>query len=107
MHNLGLAYLAQDRIDDGVRMLEEVLRHRRDVLGESHSRTLVSVATLASGYREMGRLEEARDLYTKALSGLQATIGERHAETCGAARKMSQPEPPASQPEAATATPPP
>ena len=59
-------------------LCREALEGYREVLGDRHSHTLVSISNLADLLREMGRLAEAQAVLGDAVAVARETLGERH-----------------------------
>ena len=62
-------------------LYEQALQLRRDVLGETHPSTLVSLNNLAGLYESQGRYGEAEPLYEQALQLRRDVLGETHPST--------------------------
>ena len=67
MFNLGNAYMAVGRLQDGLLLLEETLKLRKAKLGPDHPVTLGSMNMLAAMYWHAGRLQEALSLHEERL----------------------------------------
>jgi serine/threonine-protein kinase len=67
-HNLAIALSSQGRHDEAIELLEAVVADKRDLLGEEHPSTLLSMEVLATTLRTANRLERAATLLTDALA---------------------------------------
>jgi hypothetical protein len=53
----------------------------RDLLGQEHPDTLISMANLASTYRNQGRWKEAEELGAQVLETSLRVLGQEHPDT--------------------------
>ncbi|KAI9652559.1 MAG: hypothetical protein M1821_008366 [Bathelium mastoideum] len=60
---------------------KEVIKARKEVLGEEHPSTLTSMANLASTYRNQGRWKEAEELEVRVMETRVRVLGEEHPST--------------------------
>ncbi|KAI9691233.1 MAG: hypothetical protein M1822_008853 [Bathelium mastoideum] len=60
---------------------KEVIKARKEVLGEEHPDTLTSIANLASTYRNQGRWKEAEELEVRVMETSVKVLGEEHPDT--------------------------
>ncbi|KAI9652560.1 MAG: hypothetical protein M1821_008367, partial [Bathelium mastoideum] len=60
---------------------KEVIKARKEVLGEEHPSTLTSIANLASTYRNQGRWKEAEELEVQVMETRVRVLGEEHPST--------------------------
>ncbi|MFE4534155.1 tetratricopeptide repeat protein [Streptomyces scopuliridis] len=72
---------AQGQLSQARTLLEELVRQLGSVLGDDHSRTLVSRNNLASVLEDQGHLDQARALYEDILTTRRGTFGENHPDT--------------------------
>jgi hypothetical protein len=59
----------------------QVMQTRKTVLGEEHPSTLISMANLASTYRNQGRWKEAKELELHVLQTRKKVLGDEHPDT--------------------------
>ncbi len=75
MNNLALTYKELGQLEEAERLQTKTLKLRREVLGEHHPDTLISMNNLALTYKELGRLEEAEMLKEKMLKLHSKALG--------------------------------
>lgn len=68
MTELAIAYGEADRLEDAIKLQEEVLTVNRNINGTDHPDTLGAMTNLAIFYDYAGRLEEATTLQAEALA---------------------------------------
>ncbi|KAA9134037.1 serine/threonine protein kinase [Marinihelvus fidelis] len=74
--------LAVDRqFDQAMTMMERALAIRLERLGETHAWTLTNRLQIASLLTDMGRLEEAIELYDALVPGYEQRLGPLHGQT--------------------------
>ncbi|KAH7379370.1 kinesin light chain [Phaeosphaeria sp. MPI-PUGE-AT-0046c] len=73
--------LGEGRFKEAEALEVQVLQTRKRVLGDEHPDTLLSMATLASTFRDDGRWKEAEDLEVQVLQSRKRVLGEEHPET--------------------------
>jgi tetratricopeptide (TPR) repeat protein len=110
VNNLGLLYAAQGKLDEAEQMYERALRGFEEALGVGHSSTLDTVNNLGLLYADQGvqqylpalttlqnmgdlyatRAEsaKAREVYTRALSGLTSVLGPSSERCMGLSAKI-------------------
>lgn len=83
MESLVVAYLGPglSQLKEAEMLETYALATRKQVLGEEHLDTTISMTNLASTYRAQGRLKEAEALGREALAIRIKTLGENHVET--------------------------
>ena len=78
MSSLGSVYQRRGRYGQAGDIYEEILRRRKDVLGERHPETLSSLHNLAHIYVRHTRYADAFPLYDKAFTLRRELLGPRH-----------------------------
>ncbi len=81
MNDLVLGYRDACRLDDALRLSEEVLARRRATLGPDHLDTLASMYILAMNYHDAGRHDEALRLREEVLAAYRTKLGPDHRKT--------------------------
>jgi tetratricopeptide (TPR) repeat protein len=84
LHNMGLLYRDQDKIEEAEAMYQRALTGYEKVWGPEHIRTLVTVFNLGIIYKGQGRKGEAEVMYQRALTGFQKVGGPEHLLTLDA-----------------------
>ncbi|MCP3916815.1 MAG: tetratricopeptide repeat protein [bacterium] len=74
-NKLAVLYEVQRRFDDAVRLHQDVLARRLEVLDEEHEDVLTTSNNLGSALRVAKRLEEARTVFEKLLPVLVRELG--------------------------------
>ncbi|KAF2266736.1 TPR-like protein [Lojkania enalia] len=78
-NELGISLCARKRhLAAAQRLLENVLKARREILGDEHAYTLWSVNDLSKIYVERGRASEAVKILEDIVPVVQRTLGEKH-----------------------------
>jgi len=54
---------------------------RREVLGDNHPDTLISMNNLAALYQSQGKYDEAEPLYVECLKLRREVLGDNHPDT--------------------------
>jgi serine/threonine protein kinase/Tfp pilus assembly protein PilF len=80
---------ARARLQESRRLKEEVLRLRRQVLGEAHPDTLSTMYKLALVLNKQGSWGEARPLYERLLELQRKAGGQRHPQAAGAMNNLA------------------
>jgi tetratricopeptide (TPR) repeat protein len=88
-HNLGTTLAALERFDEAKAVLTDVLRRRREELGEDHPDVAVTLRELGSLTRRQGRPEEAREYYQQALELYQRVYGPDHPSVAEARNSLA------------------
>jgi CHAT domain-containing protein/tetratricopeptide (TPR) repeat protein len=78
LHNLGFLLTEIGAYEDAVPILEEVLRLRRDLLGNEHLDTAATLSNLADAHLRLGDCETACRLHHEALSIRQRVLRQDH-----------------------------
>ncbi|KAH8823425.1 Tetratricopeptide repeat-domain-containing protein [Flagelloscypha sp. PMI_526] len=78
VNNLAVIYSDLGKPRDSVKLLEQALRLRTEILGERHPQTLTSMGSMAIAYLELGQHSEALKLGKQALELRTQTLGEKH-----------------------------
>lgn len=78
VHNIGILYLNQKRLEEAEEMLMWARQEKEKVLGAQHPSTLQSVIAHAAVYEEKGRLEEAEEMYLRVLERYDKTPAAHH-----------------------------
>ncbi|MBL7509852.1 tetratricopeptide repeat protein, partial [Frankia sp. CNm7] len=80
-HNLAGAYGTAGRVDQAIRLFEQVLADRVRMLGGNHPDTLTARHNLAYTYRVAGRVHEAINLFEDVLTDQVRVLGNDHPDT--------------------------
>jgi tetratricopeptide (TPR) repeat protein len=91
MNNLANLLSDQGKLSEAEPLYRDVLRCRRETLGETHPRTLSSMNNLANLLSDQGKLSEAEPLYRDALRYGRETLGETHPDTLSAPQPRPAP----------------
>src|SRR5439155_8089208 len=75
MHNLAISYDKAGRLDEALKLQEEVLALRRKALGPGHTETLRAMNNLACSLQLAGRFEEALKLLEEVLALRREALG--------------------------------
>ena len=59
----------------------QVMETRKQVLGEEHPDSLISMGSLASMYRSQGRWKEAEELEVQVMETRKWVLGEEHPDS--------------------------
>jgi tetratricopeptide (TPR) repeat protein len=78
---LGKLYEGQGKYTEAEPLYVECLAMRKQVLGDRHPSTLVSMNNLAALYDSQGKLAEAEPLYVECLAMHRQVLGDRHPST--------------------------
>jgi tetratricopeptide (TPR) repeat protein len=81
MNNLAISYAVAGRLDEALKLREEVLTLSRKVNGPEHVNTLGAMANLAASYANAGRREEALKLREDVLTLCRKVLGPEHPTT--------------------------
>jgi tetratricopeptide (TPR) repeat protein len=78
-NELGISLCASKRhMAASQRLIENVLRARKEILGDEHAYTLWSINDLSKIYVERGRANEAASMLEGIIPIVQRTLGENH-----------------------------
>jgi tetratricopeptide (TPR) repeat protein len=80
-NNQVVQYYQQGQFQQAQALAEKAFKIRKNILGEKHPDTLVSLNNLAGIYSELGRFSEALPLTEKAYSLSKEMLGEKHPDT--------------------------
>ena len=72
---------AEGKPDEAKPLFEEALAGKREVIGDKHPSTLISINSLAKLFYEMGKLDEAESALVEAADGFREVLGEDHPST--------------------------
>lgn len=75
-HNLAIAIYNQDRYDDAIRLLREVIRVKEAELGTDHPSLLLSREVLAQSYRRTNDLDRAEAMLKRSIEQRIEIFGE-------------------------------
>jgi serine/threonine protein kinase len=89
MSELALCYDDVGRLDEALKMQEQVLAVRRKVSGPEHPGTLNSMNNLASSYEMAGRREEALKLREEVLALDRKVLGPENPETLNSMNNLA------------------
>ena len=65
VHNLGLLYKSQGKLDEAEKMYQRALQGYEKALSPDHTLTLNTVNNLGSLYANQGKLDEAEKMYQR------------------------------------------
>jgi tetratricopeptide (TPR) repeat protein len=88
IHNLGILFCDQDRLNEAEALYQLVLESRQKVLGPDHPMTLHTVHSLGNLYVKKDQLDQAETMYQRALEGFEKTLGFDHALTLTTVGKL-------------------
>jgi tetratricopeptide (TPR) repeat protein len=74
-------YWEQGLSDEAEQLGVEVLKLRKEVVGEKHLDTIMAMASLASTWRQQGRSDKAEQLEVEVLKLRKEMLGEKHPDT--------------------------
>lgn len=77
-HDRGVLLRHLGRFDDATAALVDVLRLRREVLGDAHPETVMTINELATVYQEQRQFAQAEPLFREALAARERLYGESH-----------------------------
>jgi len=80
-NNQVIQYYQEGQFQQAQPLAEKAFKIRKDILGEKHPETLVSLNNLASIYTELGRFSEALPLFEKTYFLQNEVLGEKHPDT--------------------------
>ena len=80
---------SQGRYGEAEPLYAQALALSREILGEGHPDTLVSLNNLASLYDNQGRYGEAEPLFVQALALRRETLGETHPQTLASLNNLA------------------
>ena len=78
IYNVALVLYRQKKFDEAEPFYREALEARRQVLGDTHLKTLETIHNLASLLKFQSKLAEAESLYREALEGYRNALGDAH-----------------------------
>ncbi|KEP51233.1 kinesin light chain [Rhizoctonia solani 123E] len=78
VYYLGEVYECTGQWSQRVKLLQPLLGVFKQLLGEEHPDTLVSMGSLASTYSDLGRYIEAEQLQVEVLNAHKQVLGEEH-----------------------------
>ena len=81
VHDLGVLFKNQDKLEDTKAVYQWALEDKEKVLGPEHAMTLDTVNNLGTVYAEQDKLEEAEALYQRALKDKERVWGSDHMVT--------------------------
>ncbi|MDQ1814411.1 tetratricopeptide repeat protein [Massilia sp. CCM 9210] len=84
LHQLGLLYRGNGRVDDAIACFEESTSLRQRLLGDEHADTRATRALLAVVLRQQGRTAEARLLQELLVDDCARLLGTDHPDTLAA-----------------------
>jgi tetratricopeptide (TPR) repeat protein len=87
--NFGLCLLRDGRYDEAEKILLEVMKRNRTILGSEHPDTLTSMADLASTYSSQGRWKEAKELNMQVMDTRKMVLGEEHLDTLSSTANLA------------------
>lgn len=77
------------RMNEAVPLQQEVLRLRKEILGERHPDTITALNNIASTYYDLSRPKEAEELQAEVLKVRREILGERHSDTINASISLA------------------
>jgi tetratricopeptide (TPR) repeat protein len=81
---------ARGKLDDAIRLLEELVRRAEATLGPAHRTTGHALEDLAATYYDASRMTDARATFERAIAAATQIYGERHPTTLGIAGRYGQ-----------------
>ncbi|RYO22811.1 hypothetical protein AA0113_g12754 [Alternaria arborescens] len=81
IHNLGLLYAHQGKLDKAEEMFKRALQGKEKALRRDHTSTLDTVNNLGVLYKNQGKLDKAEEMYERALQGCEKALGRDHTST--------------------------
>jgi tetratricopeptide (TPR) repeat protein len=88
-HRLGNCLRALGRLDEAGRLLEGVIRARRENLGDQHPETTETLVDLAALRREEGRLDRSEEILVGVVSVRTDALGADHPDTLEALTSLA------------------
>ena len=79
--SIGVVYYEEGRSKEAEELFVQVMKIRKEFLGEDHPKTLTSIANLASTYKSQGRWKEAEELNVQVVKIRKRILGEEHPDT--------------------------
>jgi tetratricopeptide (TPR) repeat protein len=73
-----------------LKLLEECLTHRKELLGPSHAETLKSMNSLGILYGNLGQEEKAMSLFEECLRKQREVLGKNHVDTIATMENLIQ-----------------
>lgn len=81
INNLASLMMHQGEYTRALPLCQEAVEGRRNILGDTHPDTLVSITNLASVLMNIGNYDEAFPLCHEAVDGYKVTLGNLHEDT--------------------------
>ena len=81
MSNLAVTYRDQGKHRDAEVLYKQCFDQMKEVLGENHPDTLITMNNLAVTYRDQGKHREAEVLCKLCLDKMKEVLGENHPDT--------------------------
>ena len=78
LNNLGVVYREQGRYTEAESLFQESLAIKQEIYGEDDYRTYISIGSLGLLYELQNKLTDAEDYLTRALEGVEPTLGNSH-----------------------------
>jgi tetratricopeptide (TPR) repeat protein len=88
IHNLGVLFQVQGKLDQAKQMNRRVLAGREKALGPDHRSTLDIIQNLGSLYEDQGKLDKAKQMFQRALAGYEKALGLDHTSTLGTVHNL-------------------
>ncbi|KAL5638894.1 hypothetical protein ACGC1H_003304 [Rhizoctonia solani] len=88
-NKLAESHFKKGQYHDAENMAGQALNGRKQVLGEDHSDTLASMATLAVIYLKQGKLNEESSLNLQVFDTRKRVLGETHPDTLKSANNLA------------------
>ncbi|MEN8221541.1 MAG: tetratricopeptide repeat-containing protein, partial [Pseudomonadota bacterium] len=82
-------YYQQGLFKKALPFAEKVFHIRKEILGEKHPSTLISINNLATISLRLGRLDEALPLFEKGYSLRKEALGEKHPDTLSSLKNLA------------------
>ncbi|KAJ7662367.1 P-loop containing nucleoside triphosphate hydrolase protein, partial [Mycena rosella] len=80
-HEYGKAYLSAGELEKTKQLLQAVLEHRKNTLGEDDLATLEAMHWVAWIYENLGKVQEAEELSMLVVKKRKHVLGEHHPDT--------------------------
>ena len=90
--NLAMTYreIGGELVNDALKIMEDVLKQRRDILGREQPFTLMAMCNLAWVKHAMNEMEEAESLLREAMPIAERNLGKDHAGVTIARLRLAQ-----------------
>ena len=90
MSSLASVLKAEGNLDEARPLYEEALAGMREMCGDKHPNTLISVNNLGSLLKAQGKVDEAESAFIEAVDGFQEVHGKDHPHTRAAEKALQK-----------------